>query len=64
MAKTNVNYQEGHHRKVPDKCAVDGVVGTVGKLTGICGSISVNGKSECRAHGNKKCKHRIKRGEK
>ena len=64
MAKTNVNHQEGHHRNEPDKCAVDGNLGRVGKYGAICGSISVNGKSECRAHGNKKCKHRIKWGEK
>ena len=50
------------------KCAVDGVVIVFGYpgyprgLSGICAksSVTVNSETFCLAHGNKKCRHKIK----
>ena len=40
------------------KCATDGVLERVGKLTGICPYIACGSDSICNAHGNTKCDHK------
>lgn len=42
------------------KCKVNGILGP----NAVCGKVSVNGKSECRAHGKTKCKHKVELGNK
>jgi hypothetical protein len=46
-------------REFKYKCAVNGNF-RVGNLWGICPKISVGDSGICRAHGNKKCQHKIK----
>lgn len=41
-------------------CGVNGIVVKFGGLSGICGSVSVGEPAYCMAHGNTKCKHKIK----
>ena len=51
--------------KIIFKCAVNGITGSMPMGRGrvayaMCGSIKVGDKSICGAHGNYKCKHKVK----